>query len=204
MVLRHNYTRNHKTAKAGLRYYQMRPRGEDEPARSIFTRDWSVARDDAYRMMEEHQPERGFLVHRIVLAPSDDERPEDLREMTRQMMRELEQEREQDLHWVAIEHRHTEHHHVHVMLFGGTDAPDGRREVRLGREDHSLMKEEAASYCREEAREREEWGRLLERADEMGREAEPAWMPHDDAPVLVPDRGENRDDWDRDDGIDFV
>ena len=172
MVLRHNYTRNRDTARAGLRYYQMRPRGEGEPPRSIFASEGSGTRDQAYRMMEEHQAARGFLLHRIVLAPSDEERPGDLREMTRAVMRELEKDLGQRLHWVAIEHRHTDHHHVHVALFGGGEGPGGeRREVRLSHEDHARMKVEEARYCAWEREEREEWGRALARASALDRDA---------------------------------
>ncbi len=44
MILRHTYTRSRDTARAGLRYYQMRPRGDDEPPRSIFGADGTMTR----------------------------------------------------------------------------------------------------------------------------------------------------------------
>lgn len=181
MVIRHNYTRSPKRAQAGLRYYQMRPRGKEEPPRSIFDSDGSITRTEAYRLMRECQaaPEPDaapdaqppFLCHRIVLAPSDEERPEDLREMTRDVMRELEKDKGLRLHWVAIEHRHTEHHHVHVLLFGaGEDVQGQKHEVRLHREDHTRMKAEAGEYCAWERDERREWERALESAYELERD----------------------------------
>jgi hypothetical protein len=177
-----------------LRYYQMRPRGPGEAPRGIFTPEGTVTRDEAWRRIEGHQPEGRFLVHRIVLAPSDGERPEDLRAMTRQVMRELGKDKGMELHWVGIEHRHTEHHHVHVLLCGGGDAPDGRtREVRLGRGDYQRMREEGAEFCRWEREEREAWDRELELAGAGDREPgrQPAGetrTPGEDAREL--DRGD--------------
>lgn len=203
MVLRHNYTRNPDTARAGVRYYQMRPLGEEEPPRSIFASEGTVTRDEALRLMHQYQLEppardvpRPFLLHRIVLAPSDEERPEDLREMTRQVMRELEKDKGIGLHWVAVEHRHTRHHHVHVMLFGAGEAESGElREVRLGRSDHARMKAEGAAYCGWEREERELWESTAARALEPERtEAErnpPASPdPARDERAQIPERGE--------------
>ncbi len=155
----------------------MRPRGKEEPPRSIFTREGSVTRDTSYRMMQEHQYKGRFLVHRIVLAPSDDERPEDLREMTRAVMYELEKDRGENLHWVAIEHRHTEHHHVHVMLFGGAETEAGVREVRLGRTDHSRLREEGGEYCRWEREEREGWEEAFSQSNARSHDLEDDVIP---------------------------
>jgi len=55
VILRHTYTRNRDTARAGLRYYQMRPRGEGEPPRSLFTKDGTVSRAEAYHLLDVHQ-----------------------------------------------------------------------------------------------------------------------------------------------------
>jgi hypothetical protein len=60
-----------------------------------------------------------------------------------------------------VEHRNTDHPHVHVVLSGGTETRDGRREVRLDRADHARMMEGGRDYCRAEARERIEWERAL-------------------------------------------
>ena len=188
MVIRHNYTRKAGVARSAVRYYQMRPRGEHEPPRGIFTASGAVTRGEALRLLAESQPERDplapirrgqegrpFLAHRIVLAPSDEERPEDLREMARSVMRELGREKGLALAWFAVAHRHTEHHHVHVILCGGGLDRDGKlREVRLSREDHARMKADGAAYCAREREEREEWDRLLaSAAGEVERGASP-------------------------------
>ncbi|HET8630025.1 MAG TPA: hypothetical protein VFL91_21605 [Thermomicrobiales bacterium] len=176
LILRHTYTRRRATARAALRYYQLRPRGEDEPPRAIFTKDGTLSRDEANRLLDEHQAGR-FLAHRLMLSPPADERPDDLRELTRYVMAELEKRRELDLHWVAVEHRNTAHPHVHIVLCGGADAPgaaDGaRREVRLDRGDHRQIKDDGLAYCRLSARLRDDWDRALAgaAADDRAREA---------------------------------
>ena len=166
----------------------MRPRGEDEPPRSIFGQEGVLARDEAYRLLDAHQA-RGYLAHRLMLSPSDDERPEDLRAMTYRVMRELERGKGQRLAWVAVEHRNTDQPHVHVVLAGGGEAPDGRvSEVRLSREDHARMKGDAADYCRAEARVREDWDRALDaaaRAEDGNRATARSRAT----------RGVDRDDW---------
>jgi len=158
MILRHTYTRSRDTAHAALRYYQLRPRGADEPPRAIFGPEGALARDEAYRLLDQHQPPHGrYLAHRLMLSPSDDECPEDLRAMTYRAMRELGREKERTLIWVAVEHRNTDQPHVHIVLAGG----DGPRDLRLDRADHAQLKASAADYCRMEARIRGDWEHAL-------------------------------------------
>lgn len=157
VILRHTYTRSRDTMRAALRYYQMRPRGEAEPPRAIFGPDGTLARDEAYRLLDGHQPSGRYLAHRLMLSPSNDERPEDLRAMTYRAMRELGREKERTLTWVAVEHRNTDQPHVHIVLAGG----DGPRDLRIERDDHVQMKASAADYCRMEARIRGDWEQAL-------------------------------------------
>jgi len=158
VILRHTYTRSRDTARAALRYYQMRPRGEDEPPRAIFGPDGTLARDEAYRLLDSQQPPSGrYLAHRLMLSPSGAECPEDLRAMTYRAMRELGREKEHPLTWVAVEHRNTDQPHVHIVLAGG----DGTRDLRIERDDHARLKASAAEYCRMEARIRGDWEQAL-------------------------------------------
>jgi len=82
VILCHSYTRNRDTAQAGLRYYQMRPRGEGEPPRSLFTKEGAVSRAEAYQLLDTHQA-RDYLAHRLMLSPAADEQPDDLWALTR-------------------------------------------------------------------------------------------------------------------------
>ncbi len=176
VVLRHSYTRSRAVARDSLRYYQMRPRGPEEPPRTIFTPGGAVSRAEAGRLLDEHQAPGGrYLAHRLMLSPSEDERPEDLRDLTRHTLHELEKARGQRLHWVAVEHRNTEHPHVHILLAGGAEGPDGRaRELRLDRRDHSRIKDAALDHCRTHARVRDEWERAMALAGQRDRDE---WTP---------------------------
>ena len=166
--MKHTYTRDRGAARAAVRYYQLRPRGRDEQPRSIFTRGGTISRADADRMLREHQ-NGNYVVHRVTLSPSDRERPEDLRDMTRYVMAELEKHKGQALHWFAVEHRNTDHHHVHVMIAGtGEREGDGAtRGVKLTREDYTSMREDGREYCRM-------MGRIADRWDDgPGRDRDP-------------------------------
>ena len=167
VVLRHSYTRSRDVAQASVRYYQMRPRGREEPPRSLFTRDRTITRAEATRLLDEHQPSSGrYLAHRLMLSPPPDGRPEDLQELTRHTLRELEKARGVELHWVAVEHHNTEYPHVHIVVAGGAEGPGGgRRELRLERRDHARIKEDARDFCEIHARVRDDWDRALDPGD---------------------------------------
>ena len=176
VVLRHSYTRSREIAKDSLRYCQMRPRGPGEPPRTIFTPAGTVSRAEAGRLLDEHQAPGGcYLAHRLMLSPAEDERPEDLRELTRHTLHELEKARGVSLHWVAVEHHNTEHPHVHVIVAGGAEGPDGRaRELRLDRRDHARIKDEALDYCMTHARIRDGWERAYALTGQRDRDE---WTP---------------------------
>ncbi len=163
IILRHSYTRRRDVARAALRYYQMRPRGEGEPPRSLFTKGGTVSRAEAGRMLDEHQA-RGYLAHRLMLSPPAGQHRDDLRALTLHVMRELERDKGQTLHWVAVEHRNTAHPHVHVLLCGGGERGDAVREVRLDRRDHAQIKEDGMDYCRLAGRIQTSWDAALARA----------------------------------------
>ncbi len=184
MIVKHTYTRDRGAARAAVRYYQLRPRGQGEEPRSIFTKDGTISRADAGRMMREHQ-NGNFLVHRITLSPSDRERPEDLRDMTRYVLAELEHEKGQTLHWFAVEHKNTSHHHVHVMIAGtGERESDGAtRSVKLTKEDYAAMREDGREYCRMMNRITDRWNDDPDRGD-LDREG--GYSP----PVVAPSDGE--------------
>jgi len=163
VIVKHTYTRDRVAAKAAVRYYQLRPRGRDEDHRSIFTRDGTISRAEADKMLREHQ-NGNFLVHRITLSPSDREQPEDLQDLARYVLAKLEKENDQRLHWFAVEHRNTDHHHVHVMIAGtGERESDGvTRGVKLTKEDYGSMREDGREYCRMMNRVAERWDEELD------------------------------------------
>jgi hypothetical protein len=201
-----NYTDNLDCARRSLRYYVERV-GDDLPehgSRDIWGADEdAMRRADAYRLLEEHG--RGSIVcHRMVISMADDEGL-DMRELVRDTMRRLEETRGQRLHWIAVEHRNTEHPHVHVMLMGQGERETSRgrkpRQVRLSRDDLAAIRGYGGEYAREHGgreelvTEREDWRERVEeldRADDLERE-EPGRGEPEPAGRGRADRG----DWDR-------
>ncbi len=163
VILRHSYTRRRDIARAALRYYQMRPRGEGERPRSLFTREGAVSRAEAYELLDEHQTGR-YLAHRLMLSPPIEHCPEDLRALTRHVMGQLERDKGQALHWVAVEHRNTDHPHVHIVLCGGGERSDRCHEVRLNPDDHARIRADGEGYCRLIGQIHDRWDAALVRA----------------------------------------
>ena len=176
MFVKHNFVRSRGSspaavakargsARAAVRYYQHRPLGAEEPARGFFGPDGGLAREEVHRLLDEHQPAGGgYLVHRLILSPADDERPADLRALTRETMRRLAAEKGQELHWAAVEHRHTAHPHVHIVIAGGGERDGALRGVRVDLPDIGRLKADARDYCRAAGRERDGWARALDAA----------------------------------------
>ena len=198
MFLRHTFVRSKGAspaavakargiARAAVRYYQHRPLGPEEPARGFFGPDGSLAREEVNRLLDEYQA-GGYLVHRLVLSPADDEQPADLRALTRETLRRLEAEKGQALHWAAVEHRHSAHPHVHIVIAGGGEREGERCGVRVDLADIGRIKADARDYCREEARERDGWARAL---DAAAREDAADRSPVRERPL----RERDRDDW---------
>ena len=163
MIVRGNDTRQVAGAKASLRYYLSRERGPEEPARGPWGKDGPLTRQEAYALLDRYQ-DRGVAAHRLLLSPAADARFADLRAMTRHVLQELEKDKGQALHWVAVEHRHTDNPHVHVLLCG-TGEHDGQiRQVRLDRRDYGRLREEGGEHCRAQVREHDYLARALDRA----------------------------------------
>ncbi len=175
------------TARAAVRYYQHRPLGPEEPERGFFGPDGGLAREEVNRLLDEHQA-GGYLVHRLILSPADDEQPEDLRALTRETLRRLAAEKGQALHWAAVEHRHTAHPHVHVVIAGAGEREGVVRGVRVDLPDIGRIKADARDYCREAGRERDGWARAL---DAAAREDAADRAPARERAV----REVDRDDW---------
>ncbi|MDP9372346.1 MAG: relaxase/mobilization nuclease domain-containing protein [Chloroflexota bacterium] len=130
VIVKTNWTKSAGAAKASIRYIEARPRGAEEPTRELWTKDSTISRADAYALIDAHH-RHSVAAHRLILSPSADTPPDDLRRMTREVLGRLEAARGQTLHWVATEHRNTTHPHVHVILAGSGERNDQARAVRL-------------------------------------------------------------------------
>jgi len=104
-----------------LRYMQMRELGENErpeDRRYFGAVGEGGSWQDARRIIMDHATTR-VAFHRIIMSPGPGQEVADLREWTRMVMDELSDTLGQELHWVAVVHRNTEHAHAHVLLAGG-------------------------------------------------------------------------------------
>jgi hypothetical protein len=140
-----------------LRYMQMRELGPGERPedRRFFGAvgeggSWEAAR----QIIMDHATSR-VAYHRLILSPGQE--VADMQEWTRMVMDDLADQLDQELHWVAVVHRNTEHPHVHILIAGGGERDGELRPVVLRREHYTLLRasgDRGAAHLRELGRER--------------------------------------------------
>ena len=104
-----------------LRYMQMRELGENErpeDRRYFGAVGEGGSWQDARGIIMDHATSR-VAFHRIIMSPGPGQEVADMHEWTRMVMDDLADTLGQELHWVAVVHRNTEHAHAHVLLAGG-------------------------------------------------------------------------------------
>lgn len=199
VIVKTNWTKSAGAAKASIRYIEARPRGAEEPTRELWTKDSTISRADAYALIDAHH-RHSVAAHRLILSPSADTPPDDLRRMTREVLGRLEAARGQTLHWVATEHRNTTHPHVHVILAGSGERNDQARAVRLTPRDLDQLREDGRAYCREYGRDGYHLDRAVDRecdelhAAELARAARSDDRAHADAHHREREHTRDRDD----------
>jgi hypothetical protein len=159
MVVRHRYVGVRKmTAQAArghlsahLKYIEHRSRDETENRddRRIFNAQSTIInRNDALNDIMDHASGRDAYYHKVMLSPGPDVPVEDYRQWTRHLMRDLEEKQGKTLHWYAVQHRNTDHYHVHVVIAGAGERFDtGEREaVILRPDDYTFLKERGKAY----------------------------------------------------------
>jgi hypothetical protein len=148
-VVKHSYVKGRQgigKARAHINYLQYRP-GEDREkgARSFFdkNRDEVLGREIKERLREQDQ--RGATMHKIILSPGIN--TVDMERYTREVMEQIERQKGLNLEYYAIQHRNTDHHHVHVVVMGKD--LDGRN-VKFDREDHKRLRQYGDRYLERE------------------------------------------------------
>ncbi len=169
-----------------LRYMQMRALGENErpeDRRYFGAVGEGGSWQDARRIIMDHATAR-VAFHRIIMSPGPGQEVADMREWTRMMMDDLSDKLGQELHWVAVVHRNTEHAHAHVLLAGGgarSGDPAGTLEpVVLRRTHYEALRhagDRSAAHLRELARAQVRGMRQIltreeRRAERVAREAD--------------------------------
>ena len=164
-IVKANYTRKGRVAKASVRYIENRPgRNGTKIQRTLFNADGKVAREEVYTMIDQADTNSYFF--RLVISPDpqreDSDRQLSLRELTEKAIRSLEDRFQRPLQWVATIHAdHAEHRHIHAiaivperlqvqdfqrMRSAATEAArEQRRQLALTREAHQRSQEQSES-----------------------------------------------------------
>jgi len=146
-IVKANYTRQGRAAKASARYIQNRP-GKDgaRTLRTLFTADGKRERAEVYDMID--QAAKGSYFFRFVISPDpareDSDKNLRLRELTEKTIQSLEACFRQPLQWVATIHAdHAEHRHIHAIVI----MPE-----RLNKQDFQLLRGAATEEALEQRR----------------------------------------------------
>jgi len=140
-------TRASGTSVAGqiydaLHYMQTRPLDHDERPedRHFFgpEREGGSWREARAEIMDHATEQVAF--HRLILSPGPDQPVADMREWTRMVLDDLADALGQQLHWVAVIHRNTDHPHAHVLLAGGGERAGELRPVLLYKAQYAVVR----------------------------------------------------------------
>ena len=162
-IVKANYTRKVRAAKAAVRYIENRP-GKDGAriVRTLFTADGKVERGEAYAMIDQANKNSYFF--RLVISPDPQREDKDknlsLREITERTIQSLENRFGRPLQWVAAIHAdHAEHRHIHAIAIvperlqvpdfqrmrsaATEEALEQRRQLDLAREQREQSQEQS-------------------------------------------------------------
>jgi len=164
-------------AQDALHYMQTRPldNGERPEDRHFFgpERDGGSWREARTEIMDHATEQVAF--HRLILSPGPDQPVADMREWTRMVLDDLADTLGQQLHWVAVIHRNTDHPHAHVLLAGGGERAGELRPVLLYKAQYAVVRasgDRSAGHLR--GLEREQATAVHHRIGHEGRQAERA------------------------------
>lgn len=150
-VVKHKYIglrgKGKDRAKAHVNYIQYRA-GQDreEGPRPFFNNDREDVRGEQVKKeIAEDERINGVVVHKLILSPGV--QGADLKEYTRELMDGLGREKGLDLEWYGVEHKNTQHHHIHVVVLG--EDRNGR-QVRLDLNDMNKLRELGDRYLERE------------------------------------------------------
>lgn len=133
-------------AHAHIKYIENRPgRDKDEEGREFFSDSRDKVSSREIRDHIDSQDPRYAVMHRIVLSPGINQT--DLKEFTRETMEELGERKGQKLEWYAIDHKNTDHSHIHVCVMG-QDKDGGL--VRLNTNDYRAIRAAGDVYMERE------------------------------------------------------
>lgn len=102
---------------AHLKYIQHRP-GEDREkgGRELFTDDRDNVQSAEMRKAIRQMDKSNVTIHKLTLSP--EVTPDDPKAYTREVMAKIGSEKGLDLDWFAVQHRNTDHPHIHIVVLG--------------------------------------------------------------------------------------
>lgn len=104
-------------ARAHLNYIQRDGASRSEGRGELYGPDRAAV--DGKEFLEEGNDDRHQF--RIILSPEDGNELQDLTQYTRDVMAAAEKDLETRLDWAAVNHFHTDHPHVHIVLRGRSE-----------------------------------------------------------------------------------
>lgn len=136
-VIKHSYLKSQEAglarARRHLRYLAFR---SAEKERAFFSGEKSlVSRKEVEKAVERHHRRSGVVMHKLVLSPGANF--EDMQSYVQEIMTSTGSAKGLDLEWYAVEHRNTDHWHVHVIVM-----PRDKRgySVRFDKTDYKEIK----------------------------------------------------------------
>jgi hypothetical protein len=145
-VAKHRYFKG-KKAKQGTKKYidyvtHREGHDRDKGGRLFFNEKLDAIDGRKLKKEVDRQDGRGGAVaHELILSPGLN--AVDSQEYTRELMRKLERSKGQELEWMAVPHKNTDHHHIHVLIMG-KDAHGS--PVRINRHDYQDLREWGDRY----------------------------------------------------------
>lgn len=168
-IVKANYTRTGRVAKAAVRYIENRP-GKDgaKIQRTLFTADGKVDRREVYDIID--QAATGSYFFRLVISPDpqseDSDKHLSLRELTEKAIQSIEDRFKRPLQWVATIHAdHADHRHIHAIAI-----VPGRLQVQDFQRMRRAATEEALEQLRHLDLMREARERTQEQSEGLGLE----------------------------------
>lgn len=144
-VVKHRYIKNNglglERARAHVRYIAYRPdRSGINEHRVFFNGSKEVILPG--KILQRLEEVSGqVLIHKVILSPGVANAA--MEDYTRAVMRDLSAKRGVDIEWYAVSHDNTDHDHCHIVIIG---TGKSGRALRIGRQDHLLMRQAGDAY----------------------------------------------------------
>lgn len=143
-IVKAKYVRNNRDATRHIiqhiDYIQKRERDKNEPERKFYSRDGMRSRDDVIDTVMRNRGDE-VAMFKIILSPKQNELNHV--EYTREIMKRFEEKSGIVTDWSFVEHKNTEHHHVHIIMPGRDTSGNS---FRLERDHLDLLRELANEH----------------------------------------------------------